>query len=89
VPHQHHSIFFKNSAEKFVPSLMSHGHAQARAAMRGAMDPAPAVRPEVHKVLRQLEQIRPGTEGGTGPSEEGGTAHVPVACSASAGGDGE
>ena len=53
------------------------------------VDPASAVRPEVRKVLRQLEQSRPGTEGGAGPSEEGGAAHVPVASSASAGGDDE
>ncbi|CAD6255200.1 unnamed protein product [Miscanthus lutarioriparius] len=43
------------------------------------VDPAPAVRPEAREVLRQLEQIRPGPEGGAGPSEEGGAAHVPAA----------
>ncbi|WVZ54899.1 hypothetical protein U9M48_005638 [Paspalum notatum var. saurae] len=53
------------------------------------VDPSPAARPEAREVLRQLEQIRPGTEGGgAGPSEEGGgSAHVPAA--ASAGGDDE
>ncbi|XP_062197606.1 probable leucine-rich repeat receptor-like protein kinase IMK3 [Phragmites australis] len=42
------------------------------------VDPSPSVRPEAREVLRQLEQIRPGPEGGAGPSEEGGGAHVPV-----------
>ena len=50
------------------------------------VDPAPAVRPEAREVLRQLEQIKPGPEGGAGPSEEGGATHVPAA-SASAGDD--
>ena len=35
------------------------------------VDPAPSVRPEAREVLRQLEQIRPGSDGGAGPSEEG------------------
>jgi hypothetical protein len=43
------------------------------------VDPAPSVRPEAREVLRQLEQIKPGPEGGAGPSEEAGTAHVPAA----------
>ena len=54
------------------------------------VDPAPAVRPEAREVLRQLEQIKPGPEGGAGPSEEGGASHVPAAsasASASAGDD--
>ncbi|TVU51543.1 hypothetical protein EJB05_02978, partial [Eragrostis curvula] len=46
------------------------------------VDPSPSVRPEAREVLRQLEEIRPGNEGGAGPSEEG---HVPL----SAGGDDE
>ena len=50
------------------------------------VDPAPAVRPEAREVLRQLEQIKPGPEGGAGPSVEGGATHVPAA-SASAGDD--
>ncbi|CAN6362028.1 unnamed protein product [Urochloa humidicola] len=41
------------------------------------VDPAPSVRPEASEVLKQLEQIRPGSDGGAGPSEEG--AHVPAA----------
>ncbi|GJN28503.1 hypothetical protein PR202_gb16636 [Eleusine coracana subsp. coracana] len=45
------------------------------------VDPSPSVRPEAREVLRQLEQIRPGSDSGAGPSEEG--AHLPV----SAGGD--
>ena len=52
------------------------------------VDPAPAVRPEAREVLRQLEQIKPGPEGGAGPSEEAGGAHVPGG-SVSAGGDDE
>ncbi|XP_062201669.1 probable leucine-rich repeat receptor-like protein kinase IMK3 [Phragmites australis] len=40
------------------------------------VDPSPSVRPEAREVVRQLEQIRPGTEGGAGPSEEGGATHV-------------
>ncbi|XP_066336587.1 probable leucine-rich repeat receptor-like protein kinase IMK3 [Miscanthus floridulus] len=52
------------------------------------VDPAPAVRPEAREVLRQLEQIKPGPEGGAGPSEEAGAAHVPGG-SVSAGGDDE
>nr|CAB3488835.1 unnamed protein product [Digitaria exilis] len=44
------------------------------------VDPAPSVRPEAREVVRQLEQIRPGSDGGAGPSEEeGGGAHVPAA----------
>ncbi|CAM0152174.1 unnamed protein product [Urochloa decumbens] len=43
------------------------------------VDPAPSVRPEAREVLKQLEQIRPGSDGGAGPSEEGGGAHVPAA----------
>ncbi|CAM0152404.1 unnamed protein product [Urochloa decumbens] len=43
------------------------------------VDPAPSVRPEAREVMKQLEQIRPGSEGGAGPSEEGGGAHVPAA----------
>ncbi|TVU27475.1 hypothetical protein EJB05_30089, partial [Eragrostis curvula] len=39
------------------------------------VDPSPSVRPDAREVLRQLEQIRPGNEGGAGPSEEG---HVPL-----------
>ncbi|KAF8706330.1 hypothetical protein HU200_030591 [Digitaria exilis] len=44
------------------------------------VDPAPSVRPEAREVVRQLEQIRPGSDGGgAGPSEEeGGGAHVPA-----------
>ncbi|PUZ62679.1 hypothetical protein GQ55_3G005000 [Panicum hallii var. hallii] len=43
------------------------------------VDPAPSVRPEAREVLRQLEQIRPGSDGGAGPSEEGAGEHVPAA----------
>ena len=45
------------------------------------VDQAPSVRPEAREVLRQLEQIRPGSDGGAGPSEEGAGAgaHVPAA----------
>ncbi|RLM70052.1 hypothetical protein C2845_PM17G00590 [Panicum miliaceum] len=43
------------------------------------VDPAPSVRPEAREVLRQLEQIRPGSDGGAGPSVEGAGAHVPAA----------
>ncbi|CAM0145680.1 unnamed protein product [Urochloa decumbens] len=43
------------------------------------VDPAPSVRPEAREVLKQLEQIRPGSDAGAGPSEEGGGAHVPAA----------
>ncbi|CAL4995976.1 unnamed protein product [Urochloa decumbens] len=43
------------------------------------VDPAPSVRPEAREVLKQLEQIRPGSDGGAGPSEEGGGAHVQAA----------
>uniref|UniRef100_A0A0A9E8V1 Protein kinase domain-containing protein n=1 Tax=Arundo donax TaxID=35708 RepID=A0A0A9E8V1_ARUDO len=51
------------------------------------VDPSPSVRPEARDVLRQLEQIKPGLEGGAGTSEEGGGAtHVPAA---SAGDDDE
>ncbi|CAN6330157.1 unnamed protein product [Urochloa humidicola] len=46
------------------------------------VDPAPSVRPEARVVLKQLEQIRPGSDAGAGPSEEGGGAHVPAASSA-------
>uniref|UniRef100_A0A0A9E490 Protein kinase domain-containing protein n=1 Tax=Arundo donax TaxID=35708 RepID=A0A0A9E490_ARUDO len=49
------------------------------------VDPSPSVRPEAREVLRQLEQIKPGPEGGAGTSEEGGATHVP----ASAGDDDE
>ncbi|KAL6640663.1 hypothetical protein ACP70R_021786 [Stipagrostis hirtigluma subsp. patula] len=42
------------------------------------VDPSPSVRPEAREVLRQLEQIKPGTEAGAGPSEEGGGEHLPV-----------
>ncbi|KAF8748906.1 hypothetical protein HU200_012835 [Digitaria exilis] len=45
------------------------------------VDPAPSVRPEAREVVRQLEQIRPGSDvgAGAGPSEEeGGGAHVPA-----------
>ncbi|CAN6330268.1 unnamed protein product [Urochloa humidicola] len=40
------------------------------------VDPAPSVRPEAREVLKQLEQIRPGSDAGAGPS---GGAHVPAA----------
>ncbi|KAF0889873.1 hypothetical protein E2562_033849 [Oryza meyeriana var. granulata] len=40
------------------------------------VDQSPSVRPDARQVLRQLEQIRPGPEGGAGPSEEGGAGHV-------------
>jgi len=45
------------------------------------VDPVLSVRPEAREVLRQLEQIRPGSDGGAGPSEEGAGAgaHVPAA----------
>ncbi|RLM58327.1 putative leucine-rich repeat receptor-like protein kinase IMK3 [Panicum miliaceum] len=43
------------------------------------VDPAPSVRPEAREVLRQLEQIRPGSDGGAGASVEGAGAHVPAA----------
>ncbi|TVU26822.1 hypothetical protein EJB05_29387, partial [Eragrostis curvula] len=39
------------------------------------VDPSPSVRPEAREVLRQLEQINPGSDGGVGPSEEG---HLPL-----------
>ncbi|XP_040384636.1 probable leucine-rich repeat receptor-like protein kinase IMK3 [Oryza brachyantha] len=42
------------------------------------VDQSPTVRPDAREVLRQLEQIRPGAEGGAGPSEEGGAGHVAV-----------
>ncbi|KAL6905985.1 hypothetical protein ACP4OV_003586 [Aristida adscensionis] len=47
------------------------------------VDPSPSVRPEAREVLRQLEQIRPGPDGGAGPSEEAGGAgeHLPVSTS--------
>ncbi|KAG0528380.1 hypothetical protein BDA96_05G006100 [Sorghum bicolor] len=53
------------------------------------VDPAPAVRPEAREVLRQLEQIKPGPEGGAGPSEEGGASHVPAASASASAGDDE
>ncbi|TVU26796.1 hypothetical protein EJB05_29360, partial [Eragrostis curvula] len=34
------------------------------------VDPSPSVRPKAREVLRRLEQIRPGSDGGVGPSEE-------------------
>jgi serine/threonine protein kinase len=34
------------------------------------VDLSPSVRPEAREVLRQLEQIRPGSDGGAGPSED-------------------
>jgi hypothetical protein len=34
------------------------------------VDPSPSVRPEAREVLRQLEQIRPGSDGGAGPSDD-------------------
>uniref|UniRef100_A0A0E0MIR0 Protein kinase domain-containing protein n=1 Tax=Oryza punctata TaxID=4537 RepID=A0A0E0MIR0_ORYPU len=43
------------------------------------VDQSPSVRPDAREVLRQLEQIRPGLEGGAGPSEEGGAGHVAAA----------
>ncbi|TVU26831.1 hypothetical protein EJB05_29396, partial [Eragrostis curvula] len=46
------------------------------------VDPSPSVRPKAREVLRRLEQISPGSDGGVGPSEEG---HMPLP----AGGDKE
>ncbi|BAF28966.2 Os12g0107700 [Oryza sativa Japonica Group] len=43
------------------------------------VDQSPSVRPDAREVLRQLEQIRPGPEGGAGPSDEGGAGHVAAA----------
>uniref|UniRef100_A0A0D9XW26 Protein kinase domain-containing protein n=1 Tax=Leersia perrieri TaxID=77586 RepID=A0A0D9XW26_9ORYZ len=43
------------------------------------VDQSASVRPDAREVLRQLEQIRPGTEGGAGTSDEG---HVAAASSA-------
>jgi serine/threonine protein kinase len=43
------------------------------------VDQSPSVRPDAREVLRQLEQIGPGPEGGAGPSDEGGAGHVAAA----------
>ncbi|XP_020101325.1 probably inactive leucine-rich repeat receptor-like protein kinase IMK2 [Ananas comosus] len=40
------------------------------------VDPSPVARPEAKQVLQQLEEIKPDSGGGAGPSEEGGGSAV-------------